>query len=224
MKVAPQFSYSKNTYRMPLLVVLLIWFVYWLEIKFGLNFTNYGIYPRTLKGMRGIVFSPFIHGSIGHLTNNTIPVFLFVSMLFYFYREMAYQVLLCGVFTTGLFTWMIGVDAYHIGMSGVVYLLFSFLFFSGIFRKYYRLISVSLVVIFLYGGLFWYVFPIEKGISWEGHLSGLLVGLVLSFAYRKRGPQKREYHYTKDAFDLLFDENGNFNPPAPSSEEKTTTE
>jgi membrane associated rhomboid family serine protease len=223
MRASGPFSYTKNVWRVPFLMVLTMWLVYWSEIKFGWNFTRYGILPRTFSGLRGIALAPFIHSSAGHLTNNTIPLFLFVSFLIYFYKALATQVLFYGGISTGLLTWLIGVQAYHIGMSGIVYLLFSFLFFSGVFRRYYRLISVSLIVIFLYGGLLWYVFPIEKGISWEGHLSGLLVGFVLSYLYRSLGPQKQVYPFTKDAFDALFDAAGNFNPSL-GSEEKSDAE
>jgi UDP-N-acetylmuramate dehydrogenase len=99
-----------------------------------------------------------------------------------------------------------------------VYLLFSFIFFSGIIRKYYRLTAVSLVVIFLYGGMVWYLFPIDRKISWEGHTSGFIIGLLLAIWYRKIGPKPFQYawekpNYKKDAFDLQFDENGNFIPP-----------
>jgi membrane associated rhomboid family serine protease len=196
-----------------------MWFVYWIEIKYNFNFTRFGINPREISGLRGVFFSPFIHGSTSHLFNNSIPVFVFLTMLFYFYKEISLKIVLYGSFLTGCLTWLIGGQGYHIGMSGVVYLLFSFIFFSGIFRKHFRLISVSLVVIFLYGSMFWYVFPIEKGVSWEGHLSGLFVGLLFSFFYRKTGPQKKEYIFKKTEFDLLFDENGNFNPPQVEEEE-----
>ena len=67
---------------------------------------------------------------------------------------------------------------------------------------------------FLYGGLIWYVFPIDDGVSWEGHLSGFLTGLMLTFLYKNKGPQKREFNYEKTEFDLMFDEDGNYNPPA----------
>ena len=214
MEKKSQFTYSKNVFRMPILLIFLMWLVYWVEIKWGVNYLNYGLYPRTFVGLRGILFSPFIHASISHLINNTIPIFIFTAILFYFYREIAFRVLFIGWFFTGLFTWLIGVSAHHIGMSGLVYLLFGFVFFSGVLRKYYRLIAVSLVVIFLYGSMFWYVFPIKDGVSWEGHLSGLSVGFVLAVLYRKIGPQKAAYIFKKDAFDLLFDEEGNFNPPS----------
>jgi membrane associated rhomboid family serine protease len=213
MEDTSPFTYSKNVFRLPILVVFLMWLVYWIEIKFSLNFTKFGVLPRTISGLKGILCSPFIHSDTKHLFNNSVPIFVFIAMLFYFYKEIAYKILILGALLTGIFTWLIGGKGYHIGMSGVVYLLFSFIFFSGILRKHFRLISVSLVVIFLYGSMFWYVFPIEKGVSWEGHLSGLFVGFVFSLLYRKIGPQKKEYVYKQTEFDLLFDENGNFNPP-----------
>ena len=90
----------------------------------------------------------------------------------------------------------------------------SFIFFSGIIRKYYRLIAVSLLVIFLYGSMVWYVLPIKEEVSWEGHLSGFLVGLVFAIYFRKIGHQKFEYDWEKEDyqptdFDEMFDENGN---------------
>jgi len=200
-------------FRVPLCVVFCMWFVYWIEIKFGYNFTAYGVYPRTLGGLKGILFSPFIHGDTRHLFNNSIPVFVFLLLLFYFYQSISFSVLLFGSLISGVLTWIIGKEAYHIGMSGVVYLLFSFIFFSGVFRKHFRLIAVSLIVIFLYGSMFWYIFPVEKGVSWEGHLSGLLTGLLFVFLYKNKGPQQKAYTFTQTEFDLLFDANGNFNPP-----------
>ncbi|MEI6864592.1 rhomboid family intramembrane serine protease [Flavicella sp.] len=184
-----------------------------------MNFTQFGVYPRSLGGLKGILFSPFIHSGTKHLFNNSIPVFVFLAMLFYFYKEVAWKIILLGSLLTGCLTWLIGSEGFHIGMSGVVYLLFSFVFFSGIFRRHFRLISVSLVVIFLYGSMFWYVFPIEKGVSWEGHLSGLIIGFIFSVLYRKKGSQRKEYIFQKTEFDLLFDEKGNFNPPQVEEEE-----
>lgn len=223
MQEEPGFTYSKYMFRVPLLVVFLMWFVYWLEIRFGYNFTNYGVYPRTVSGLKGVLFSPFIHGDTKHLFNNSVPVFVFLTMLFYFYEKISFPVLVYGSVLTGLLTWCIGKEAYHIGMSGVVYLLFSFIFFSGVFRKYFRLIAVSFIVIFLYGSMFWYIFPVEKGVSWEGHLSGLLTGLFFAVLFRKKGPQQKAYTFTQTEFDLLFDDNGNFNPPKEEEEAQSTT-
>ena len=136
-----------------------------------------------------------------------------LSFLIYFYRTVYLKVLLLGWFFSGLLTWFIAREAYHIGASGIVYLLFSFIFFSGILKKQYQLVAVSLIVIFLYGSMVWYVFPIKEGISWEGHLSGFIVGFILAILFKKKGIVKEVYNFTQTDFDLLFDENGNFSPP-----------
>lgn len=137
-----------------------------------------------------------------------------LGCLFYFYRKIAFKILIYGVFLSGLLTWSFARPAYHIGASGVVYLLVSFVFFSGMFRKYYRLVALSLMVVFLYGSMVWYIFPMEERISWEGHLSGFLVGLLFAYIYRKKGPVEPEFEFSSnEEFDNLFDEQGNFNPP-----------
>lgn len=211
-------KFSPIVLAIPLYFVLFLWIIFWFEMKYGYNFNKYGIYPRTFKGLRGIVFSPFIHGDIKHLYHNSIPLFVLLLALIYFYRSIALKIVVYGALISGFLTWVFARSSYHIGASGIIYLLFSFLFFSGVFRKNSRLIAVALVVIFLYGSMIWYILPVKEGISWEGHLFGFLVGLFFSFIYRKKGLQKFKYQWEKedyqpDEFDKLFDENGNFNPP-----------
>ena len=138
---------------------------------------------------------------------------MLLGSLYYFYKEAAHKVLFLGALLTGFLTWCIARDSYHIGASGVVYLLFSFVFFSGIIRKHYRLVALSLIIIFLYGSMIWYVLPVKDGMSWEGHLSGLLVGIIFSYVYRNLGMVQEKYEFKETEFDLLFDEDGNFNPP-----------
>ncbi|MGY0407567.1 MAG: rhomboid family intramembrane serine protease [Polaribacter sp.] len=198
----------------PTLLVSSIWFVYWFEIQFGFNFNKYGVLPRDLVGLRGVFLMHFIHSNAQHLFNNSIPLFVLASTLCYFYKEVAYKVLFYGGFLTGLSTWVIARESYHIGASGIVYLLFSFIFFSGIIKKHYRLIAISLIVIFLYGSMIWYVLPVKKGMSWEGHLSGFLIGLLFSFLFKNKGIVKKDHQFTETEFDLLlFDKDGNFAPP-----------
>ena len=206
-------TYHKNVLWVPIVAIVAIWLIYWVEITFGYNFNTYGILPREIKGLRGVLFSPFIHSDASHLSSNSIPLFVLLASLFYFYRKIAHKVLIYGILFSGLFCWIIARDSYHIGASGVIYLLFSFIFFSGIIRKHYRLIAMSLVVIFLYGGMIWFIIPTEDRISWEGHLSGFLIGLLFAFLYRKKGIIKEQYQFSETEFDLLFDENGNFSPP-----------
>lgn len=221
---AEQFKYHKGVLNIPLLVVFTCWVVYYIEIKFGMNFNKWGIYPPEVWGLRGVFFGPFIHGSFRHLFNNSFPLLVLTGVLFYFYRSISWKVLLVGSIVTGVFTWVIARPAYHIGASGVVYFLVSFIFFSGVFRKYYRLAAVSLVTVFLYGSMVWYIFPVEERISWEGHLSGFITGIFMAFFYRNVGPTNEKFEFHKDEeFESYFDENGNFIPPEPKEnlEEET---
>jgi len=218
MKTHNTIQFSNKVITIPMLFVFTIWFVYWIEIYFGLNFTNFGVLPRKLTGLKGVVFSPFIHSGISHLFSNSIPLAVLLAALIYFYQKVYLNILFVGGVLTGLLTWVIAREAYHIGASGIVYLLFSFVFFSGIIKKQFQLVAVSLIVIFLYGSMIWYVFPIKEGVSWEGHLSGFIVGLVFALVYKKKGIVKEKYKFTETEFDLLFDENGNFNPPQPTEE------
>jgi membrane associated rhomboid family serine protease len=212
MKENVQLKITKGIFLVPIVFVLGIWFIYWVEIYFSFNFNKYGVFPRDLLGLRGVFLTHFIHSDTKHLFNNSIPLFVLLLSLFYFYKGIAYQVLLYGAIASGFLTWVFARESYHIGASGIVYLLFSFIFFSGMIRKHYRLVAVSLIVIFLYGSMIWYVLPIKDGMSWEGHLSGLLVGLSCAIFYRKKGLVQEEHQYTQTEFDLLFDEKGNYAP------------
>ncbi len=229
------FKFTPMVILLPFFLVLSLWIVFWAETRFNLNLGQYGILPRTFEGLRGIIFSPFLHGSLSHLYNNSIPLLILISAISYFYSELTYKILLYGVLLSGLLTWIIGRDSYHIGASGLIYVLVSFIFFKGIMTKYYRLVALSLLVIMVYGSMVWYVFPdIEVGISWEGHLAGLITGFV--FAIRFKTPEytkmiryeweRPEFNAGDDKFLQRFDENGNFvnlPPPEIVEEEEIAT-
>lgn len=223
------FKFSNSVIVAPLLAVILIWAVFWFELRFQLNFNHLGIAPRTLSGLKGIIFSPFVHGSIEHLYNNTIPLAILLASLFYFYRKIALKVLLLGILFSGLITWGIGRPSFHIGASGVIYLLASFIFFKGIFTKYYRLVALSMMVVFIYGSLLWYIFPVKDEISWEGHLGGFLTGLVLAIFVKAKIPvakkfdwEHEDYNEEEDEFLKQFDENGNFIERPPENQDSDT--
>ena len=213
MKVSEHLQFSPTILRLPFLFIFLIWFVYWLEIYFGFNFNKFGVFPRSFSGFKGVFFSPFIHSDTNHLFNNSVPLFVLSLSVFYFYKKVAYKVFIYGGVFTGVLTWIIARESYHIGASGIVYLLFSFVFFSGIIKRHYRLVAASLIIIFLYGSMIWYVLPIKEGMSWEGHLSGFIVGLFLAIIYRNKGIVKNKYEFSKTDFDDMFDEKGNYIPP-----------
>jgi membrane associated rhomboid family serine protease len=122
-----------------------------------------------------------------------------------------------GICITGILTWFVGRPSYHIGASGVVYMLAAFLFFKGILTRHYKMLSVSFLVAFFYGSMVWYVLPIKEGVSWEGHLSGAIAGIILAVVTRSKLPEKKRYVWEldqykeeEDPFMRQFDKNGNF--------------
>ncbi len=189
---------SKQSLIFPIAFVSLIWFLKFFEWGLDLNFYRLGIFPLHTKGLLGIITSPFIHSDFEHLMANTIPIFALSWGIFYFYRKLAIRIVLYCLFTTNILLWLGGREAWHIGASGLVYAFASFLFFSGLFRNYYKLIAISFVVAFLYGGLFWGIFPVLKDVSWEGHLFGGFSGLIYAWAFRKEGPQKPKVVWDED--------------------------
>ncbi len=211
------FKYTTGVIGYPVMFVLIIWIVFWFEVRFGYSFNSFGVYPRTFTGLRGIIFSPFIHSDIEHLYHNTIPLFVLTVVLFYFYRIISWKVIFYGILLSGFLTWCIGRPANHIGASGLIYVLMSFTLFKGIFAKHYRLLALSLLIIFLYGSMIWYVFPIKENMSWEGHLSGLIVGLFFAIIFRKSISKPKKYAWEQDDYNeeddpflKHFDEDGNF--------------
>ena len=217
MKTKEEFQFSNGVILIPIFLVLLIWTIFWVEIRFGVDFTTWGIYPQTIKGLRGVLFSPFIHSGISHLYHNTIPLFVLTAALFYFYKPIAWKILIYGILLSGFITWAIGRPSYHIGASGLIYVLVSFTFFKGIFAKHYRLIALSLIVVFLYGSMIWYVLPIKEGMSWEGHSAGLITGMLFAIIFKKEIARPKKYVWEEegfieedDPFLKHFDENGNF--------------
>ena len=183
----------------PGIFIFFMWLVKIIEVLFEFDFSDFGIYPLTARGLPGIIFSPFIHADFKHLFNNSLPLFFLSVALFYFYSEVALKVFTWTFFLTGFLVWIAGREAWHIGASGLVYGLASFLFFSGIIRRYFRLIALSLLIVFLYGSMVWGIFPgIYKNVSWESHMLGFFSGVVLSVWYRKEGPQKPVYRWEEE--------------------------
>jgi membrane associated rhomboid family serine protease len=169
----------------PSLFVLLLWLIKIYELIFKLDLSQYGIQPRTYKGLVGIFLSPLIHGNVSHLFSNTLPLLILGIMIFYFYRRIAFEIFFWIYFMTGTWVWVsAGSDSYHIGASGLVYGFVCFLFFSGVFRKDTKSIALAILVILVYGGLIGGILPTQPGVSWQSHLFGALSGTICSYIYR----------------------------------------
>lgn len=214
-----QFEFSSKVIILPFMFILMLWVIFWADLRFHLHLYNFGIYPRSFEGFRGVFFSPFIHGSLEHLYNNSIPLLILISALLYFYKEQSLKVLGYGILFSGLITWIIGRESHHIGASSLIYVLVSFIFFKGIMTKYYRLVTLSLTVVLIYGSMVWYIFPdVEEGISWEGHLAGFISGFVFALLFKTPEYKKNiryewehpDFNAQEDKFMQRFDENGNF--------------
>lgn len=165
--------------------VLAFWVVEIIEQAAGFSFVKMGLYPLHFNGLQGILFAPFIHSDFNHLISNSVPFFILLFMLVYFYRRISYRIFFQMYLLAGLCVWLAGREAWHIGASGVVYAMAAFHFLSGIIRNDVRLLTLSVVVVFLYGGMVWGLFPFDPKISWEGHLWGAISGVVMALYYRK---------------------------------------
>ncbi len=196
---------------MPTLFGILILNIQLLQTFTKLNLTQFGIFPGKLSGLIGILFAPLIHSGFNHLISNLFPLIIMGTAVIYFYPKASNKVITIIYFLTNLLVWLFARPAYHIGASGIVYGLASFLFFSGIIRRDVRAITISLLVVFLYGGLVWGVLPIDKGVSYESHFYGGTVGFLCSFIFRKIDPYKRydwedeERDWNKEDLKIKYD-------------------
>jgi membrane associated rhomboid family serine protease len=193
-----QFNSNKTeVFGYPILLLILMWTLFFADNQLGLDLYQWGVHPRETDGLKGILFMPLIHSQrdINHLFNNSLPTFVLLASLIYFYRKLAFRVVFWIWLGTGLLTWLGARESYHIGMSGVIYGLAGFLFVSGAIRKYRPLMGVSLFVTFLYGSLIWGIFPMQTHVYWEEHLFGLGMGILLAFVYRRQGPQSPKFRY-----------------------------
>lgn len=178
----------------PSVFVLFFWLSFFTNLAYDLNLNDWGIAPRTVKGLMGILAMPFLHGDFGHLFSNTIPLLVSGSFVFYFFKQMSWKILILIWLFSGFGVWLTGsFYSVHIGASGLVYGLVAFLLTSGIIRKNRNLAALALILIFMYGSMVWGVFPqisiTDQNISWEGHLFGALTGIALAWFYKEEGPE-----------------------------------
>jgi membrane associated rhomboid family serine protease len=193
------FGSGLESFGVGAILLLLMWFFYFLDWYFPFDFTKFGLVPKLATGLTGIVFMPLLHSpdDVHHIINNTAPAFFLTAALIYFYKPIAYKVFFLGWILTGSFLWIFAQSnsGNHIGMSGVIYFLAAFLFTSGVLRKYFQLQVISLAVVFIYGSMIWGIFPLKEEVSWEGHLCGLVTGVILAFVYKHRGPKRPKYQF-----------------------------
>ncbi len=162
----------------------LIWAVEVVNALAGRQFDSLGILPRHLAGLIGIPLSPFIHGSMGHVMINTVPFLVLGSLVGLRGKRVFLGVSLIVILCGGAALWIFGRASYHVGASGLIFGYFGYLVARGWYERSTGAILTALLTLFLYGGLVWGVLPNRSFISWEGHLFGMLSGVL---AARLRG-------------------------------------
>lgn len=221
-----QFQILFPVFFVPFAISFLMLLTFVFEWGMHLDFSRAGILPRNTERLWALVTHVFVHASWGHLFNNVISFVLLSSCLVYFYRPQGLKLMTMLWILSATMLWVIGRPSYHIGASGLIYALASFLFLSGLIRKHIPLIAVSLIVTVLYGNMVWYIFPWQAHdpVSWEGHLSGMSTGFILAVIYKNHGPQRPEKVWN----DELDDENDYWNDtgsdnPEPVEKSNPTT-
>lgn len=179
----------------------LLWLIKLVELAAGLDLSRYGVYPGTLRGLSGVLLAPLIHGSLGHLFSNTLPLIILGTALLYGYPRSARIVLPTLYLGTGLGVWLFGRSAWHIGASGLTFGMMFFIATIGVLRWDTRSIALALVVFFLYGSMIWGIFPGDPAVSFESHLSGATLGVLLAVLLKNRdpAPPRRRYSWEDEA-------------------------
>lgn len=191
-----------NALIVPLFLGILMCLIFFLDKTQHWQLYRWGVYPRTVQGLFGIVLSPFIHGSINHLWSNLIPFLVVGWSVFYYYKNIAFQIIIYAFLITGSWLWLAARPSFHIGASGVLYALVVFVFFMGVWSKQRKHIAFSLLIVFLYGSMFWGVFPVKDGVSWEAHLWGSIAGFILAWFYKGDIIKEEKWNWEEEDYSI----------------------
>ena len=180
-----QLNFSQEL-RVILSAVILLAVIEVVNLMTGRVFNQYGNLPRELASLPGILIGPFLHGSLTHFFSNIVPLAIFLYLLLQHGVKRTVGITLWVIMVTGLLVWLFGRDAYHVGASGVLYGYFGYLVLGGFFSRQVKLIIISLLVGFFYGGLIFGVLPARPYISWESHLFGFMSGCIAAYFWAKK--------------------------------------
>jgi membrane associated rhomboid family serine protease len=197
---------ARDNFRLAVKISLgfvgLLWLIQLLNSALDLGPEDFGVRPRELAGLPGILLAPLVHSGFEHLLANTLPLLVLGTAMLYLYPSSARRVLPAVYLGTGVAVWLFARGSSHIGASGLIYGLVSYVFVAGLIRRDRRAIAASLLVCFMYGALVWGVLPIQRGVSWETHLAAALIGVAMAIALRRRDiPSRNRYSWEEEKED-----------------------
>lgn len=179
---------QSSIFSLSILFIALMWGTFFADYLLPQNLHTYGIIPRTVTGLRGILFAPFLHANLMHLIANSAPLFLMLLLLSIFYRKIAREVVVFSILSGGGLLWVVGRPSIHVGASLLVYSLATFIIVYGIIRKKCIPILLAIGVMAAYGSaLLVGLFPVQAHVSWEGHLCGAVGGGLAAFLAKRYG-------------------------------------
>jgi len=164
-----------------------IWLIFAINLfVFGGRLLAFGILPRAEEGLRGVVLAPLLHGSVKHLLANTAGILIFGGLAMVRSRSHFWMVTIVGAIASGIGTWLFGRPAIHVGASGIVFAYFGYLLFTGFFERRIGSLLLSIAVFFVWGPTIYGILPLERDISWEGHLFGFIGGMLAAWVLAGR--------------------------------------
>jgi len=189
-------------FKVSLYFVALLWVVTLLDWGLEMELTRFGVRPRSIPGLPGVLVAPLLHGDFSHLISNSLPLLVLGTGMLYLYPHSSLKVIPAVYLGPGLAVWLFGRPPLHIGASGLVYGLAIYILISGIIRRDTRAVSAAMLVFFLYGTLLLGLLPNHSSISWETHLIAALIGLVLAFLFRRLDvPLRKRYDWENESHD-----------------------
>jgi len=162
-----------------LFIVAVCWIVFVVNnLILGGALTQHGIHPRQISSLLGILWSPFLHGSFGHLAANTLPLLILGAIICARSKAEFIGVTAGGILLGGGLVWLLARNADHVGASGLIFCYFGFLTSRAWFDRTILTFFLALICLAGYGGIMMGLLPVFPGVSWEGHLAGLIAGVA----------------------------------------------
>ena len=200
---------ARANFRLAALISLGFVALLWLVplLGWGLDLQRFGIRPREWIGLPGILAAPLLHADFDHLLANSLPLVVLGTAVFHLYPRSAFRVLPAVYLGPGIAVWLLARGGNHLGASGIIYGLVSFVFVAGLIRRDRRAVASSMLVAFMYGTMAWGILPIKPGVSWETHLAAALIGALLAIALRCwDNPPPVRYSWERDEGDECTEE------------------